>query len=147
MAYLSRGSDISSASLAARASSTTMPCIASRRSGPANLAHALFESERYIAEHTSSAARIPRDATVDLQVNGNQAFNRWSRRIGEMQAKKMGGPIVEVRIGRLGPVRSRIQALEINQAARLADKQLADPRRTSPLPFLRARSISRNGVT
>ena len=82
-----------------------------------------------------------------LQVKGDEAFNRWSRRIGEMQAKKMGGPIVEVRIGRLGPVRSRIQALEINQAARLADKQLADPRRTSPLPFLRAGSISRNGVT
>ena len=43
MASLSRGSDISSASLAARAFSTTMPCIASRRAGPANLSHALFD--------------------------------------------------------------------------------------------------------
>jgi hypothetical protein len=77
----------------------------------------LFEFERYIVEHPSSAVQIPRDATVDLQVNGNQAFNRWSRRIGEMQAEKTGGPIVEVRISKLGPVRSRIQGLEIGQAA------------------------------
>lgn len=77
----------------------------------------LFEFERYIPEHPSSAARIPRDATVVLQVKGDEAFNRWSRRIGETQAKRAGGPIVEVRIRRLGPVRSRIQALEISQPA------------------------------
>ena len=77
----------------------------------------LFEFERYIVEHPSSAAQIPRDATVVLQVKGDEAFNQWSRRIGETQAKKAGGPIVEVRIRRLGPVRSRIQALEISQAA------------------------------
>jgi len=77
----------------------------------------LFEFERYIAEHPSSATRIPRNATVVLQVKGDEAFNRWSRRIGETQARKAGGSIVEVRIGRLGPVRSRIQALQISQAA------------------------------
>jgi len=50
-------------------------------------------------------------------VKGDEAFNRWSRRIGEMQTKKAGRPIVEVRISRPGRVRSRIQTLEISQAA------------------------------
>ncbi len=77
----------------------------------------VFEFERYVAEHPASAARIPRDAIVILQVKGDEAFNQWSRRMGERQAKKTGSPVVEVRISKLGPVRSRIQALEISQAA------------------------------
>jgi hypothetical protein len=51
-------------------------------------------------------------------------FNRWSRRIGETQAKKAGGPIVEVRVSEPRPVRSRIQALQISQAASPDHKQL-----------------------
>jgi len=60
-------------------------------------------------------------------VKGDEAFNRWSRRIGEMQTKKAGRPIVEVRISRPGRVRSRIQTLEISQAALLAHERLAGP--------------------
>ncbi len=77
----------------------------------------LFEFEQYIAEHPAHADRIARDAIVVLQVKGDDAFNQRSRRIGERQAKKTGSPVVVVRIGRLGPVKSRIQALEISQAA------------------------------
>ena len=77
----------------------------------------VFEFERYVAERPGSAGRIPRDAIVDLQVKGDEAFNQWSQRMGERQAKKTGSPVVEVRIGKLGPVRLRIQALEMSQAA------------------------------
>ncbi len=77
----------------------------------------LFEFERYVAEHPTSAGRIARDAVVVLQVKRDEAFNRWSRRMGERQAKKSGSPVVVVRIGRLGPMKSRIQALDISRAA------------------------------
>lgn len=77
----------------------------------------LFEFERYVAEHPSSAGRIPPNAVVILHVKGDEAYNQWSRRMGEKQAKRTGRPMVEVRIERLGPIRSRIRTLRIGEAA------------------------------
>lgn len=77
----------------------------------------LFEFERYVAEHPSSAARIPRDAVVVLQVRGDETYNRWSQRLAEKQARKTASPIVEVWIDKLGPIRSRIRTVKIGQAA------------------------------
>ncbi len=47
----------------------------------------IFEFERYVSEHPRFAKQIPQDAIVVLQVKDDEAFNRWSRRLGEKQAK------------------------------------------------------------
>ena len=77
----------------------------------------IFEFERYVLEHPSSVRQIPEDAVIALQVKGDDAFNRWSRRLAERQAKTERKPVVQITINKLGPVRSRIQALEIERAA------------------------------
>ena len=77
----------------------------------------VFEFEKYVLENPGFAARIPKDATVVLQVKGDEAFNRWSRRIAQKHTKTEGGPIVIVTIRKMKPVRSRIAALKIERAA------------------------------
>ena len=77
----------------------------------------IFEFERYVLEHPSFAKQIPPDAIVTLQVRGDEAFNRWSRRLAETQAKSERKSVVQITINKLGPVRSRIMALEVEQAA------------------------------
>ena len=77
----------------------------------------IFEFERYVLERPSFAKQIPKNAIVALQVKGDEAFNRWSRRLAEEQAKTQRKPVVRVTINKLGPVRSRIEALEIERAA------------------------------
>lgn len=77
----------------------------------------LFEFERYVQERPAFARKIPQDAIIALQVKGDLAFNRWSRRLAERQAKGTRQPVVNITISKLGPVRSRIEALEIERAA------------------------------
>lgn len=77
----------------------------------------IFEFERYVAQHPAFAAKIPDDASVVLQIKGDEVFNRWSRRVGEKQARAERRPTVYVTISKLGPVRSRIEALKIERAA------------------------------
>jgi hypothetical protein len=77
----------------------------------------MFEFERYLLEHPEFGSKIPDGAIVVLQVKGDEAFNRWSRRVGERQAKAAGRPVIHVTISRMGPVRSRIEALRIERAA------------------------------
>jgi hypothetical protein len=77
----------------------------------------IFEFERCVSEHSSFAKQIPQNAIVVLQVKDDEAFNRWSRRLGERQARGEEKPVVHITISRMGPVRSRIQALEIERAA------------------------------
>ncbi len=77
----------------------------------------IFEFERYLLEHPEEARRIPDGAVVVMQVKNDQAFNRWTRRVGERQAKAASRPVIHVTISRMGPVRSRIEALRIERAA------------------------------
>lgn len=77
----------------------------------------IFEFERYVLAHPGFAAKIPAGAVVVLQIKGDDKFNQWSRRIGETQVRAERRPIVHVTIGKLGPVRSRIEALRIERAA------------------------------
>ena len=42
-----------------------------------------YEFDRYVMEHPGFAEKIPLGATVILQLEGNDAYNRWSRRIAE----------------------------------------------------------------
>ena len=75
------------------------------------------EFDRYVMNHPTFAARIPRGAQVILQLSGNPRFNAWVRRLARRQ-RQAGQPVVIVRIGKLAPARSRIRApkLEIRAA-------------------------------
>lgn len=77
----------------------------------------IFEFERYVLERPGFAKRIPQDAVVVLQVKDDDAFNRWSRRLGERQAKEEHRPVVHITISKMGPLRSRIEALGMERAA------------------------------
>ncbi len=77
----------------------------------------IFEFERYISEHPAFAKKIPEDAILVFQVKGDAAFNEWSRRLAEKQAKRARKPIVHITISKMGPVRSRISSLKLERAA------------------------------
>lgn len=77
----------------------------------------IFELERFVQEHPTFAKQIPKDAIVAMQIKGDDTFNRWSRRLAEKQAKGAQHPLVHITISKLGPVRSRIEALKIERAA------------------------------
>lgn len=77
----------------------------------------IFEFERYVLEHPAFAEKIPDEAILVFQVRGDPGFNRWTRRIGEKQAKQERRALIHVTITKMGPVRSRIEALKIERAA------------------------------
>jgi hypothetical protein len=71
----------------------------------------LGEFNRYVLDNSGFAARIPHGATVILQLEGNDAYNRWSRRIAEKNRSKdkdENGPILYVRVKGLRPPKSRL---------------------------------------
>lgn len=70
------------------------------------------EFDRYVREHPEFADQIPDNALVAMLVEGDEDFNRWSQEGAKRQAEK-GQPIVYVRIKRLGPIRSRIEEVEV----------------------------------
>ena len=72
----------------------------------------LFEFEKYVLTHPDTVARIPDDAVVVMQVNGDRQFNQWSRRMGERHARE-GHPLVYIKVKKMGPVRSRIKQLKL----------------------------------
>lgn len=84
---------------------------AERLMGEKNL-DLIFEFEKYVLAHPETAERIPDDAVIVMQVEGNRRFNQWSRRVGRRHSKE-GHPLVRVTVKKLGPVQSRIERLEI----------------------------------
>lgn len=72
----------------------------------------IFEFERYLLEHPEFQEQIPAEAVICFQLEGDPAFNQWSRKLGQERAAREGKPLILVKIGRLGPIRSRIENLE-----------------------------------
>jgi len=71
----------------------------------------LGEFDRYVLENPGFAARIPYGATIILQLEGNDAYNRWSRSIAERNRAKdkdENRPILYVRVKGLRPPKSRL---------------------------------------
>jgi hypothetical protein len=71
----------------------------------------LGEFNRYVVDNPGFAARIPYGATVILQLEGNDAYNRWSRNIAERSRTKdkdENGPVLYVRVKGLRPPKSRL---------------------------------------
>ncbi len=71
------------------------------------------EFNRYVREHPKFAERIPNDAVVIMQLEGDEEFNAWARRLAENRGEQ---PVVLVKIKRMTG-RSRIERLELEQVA------------------------------
>ncbi len=76
----------------------------------------IFEFEKYILEHPDFAEHIPEGATLVMQVEGDEEFNRWSRRLGKKQMES-GQSVVYITIKKMSPARSRIEKIEMEVAA------------------------------
>jgi len=74
------------------------------------------EFDRYVVEHPEFAERIPDNALVVMQIEGDEAFNGWARQTSRDCAEK-DAPIVYVTITELKPVRSRIENLKLEMVA------------------------------
>ena len=65
------------------------------------------EFDRYVRDHPSFAARIPRKAQIVLQIPSDTRFNTWARRLAERQREE-GQPVVYVTVERLQAPKSRL---------------------------------------
>ena len=76
--------------------------------------HAILvtEFDRYIMEHPEFASKIPPDAQVVLQVEGDYEYNEWSRNLADRQ-REPGQKVIYVRIKGLKPFTSRIIQPEV----------------------------------
>ena len=74
------------------------------------------EFDRYVIEHPEFAEKIPDNALVVMQVEGDEEFNEWAKETASKAAEK-GQTLVYVTITEFKPVRSRIEKLRLEMAA------------------------------
>ena len=65
------------------------------------------EFDRYVRDHPSFAARIPRGGQIVIQIPGDSKFNAWARRLAERQ-REVGQLVVYVTVERLQTPKSRL---------------------------------------
>lgn len=70
------------------------------------------EFDCYVVEHPKFAEKIPLNAQIVLQVEGDEEYNEWSRKIAEKQ-RESGQTIVYVKIKGLKPAKSRLLKPEV----------------------------------
>jgi hypothetical protein len=71
-----------------------------------------FEFNRYVIDHPEIAKKLGEEACLVFQVEGEEQFSRWSRRVAAKHIKD-GKGVVYVKIKKMKPVRSRIEKLEL----------------------------------
>jgi len=74
------------------------------------------EFDKYILEHPEFADKIPDNALVIVQIDGDEEFNEWAKKTGQSIAEK-DNPIVYMTITELKPIRSRIEKLKLERSA------------------------------
>ena len=74
------------------------------------------EFDKYILEHPGFSDKLPNNALVVMQINGDEEFNYWARETAQRVAEK-DTPVVYVTITELKPVRSRIEKLKLELVA------------------------------
>jgi hypothetical protein len=76
--------------------------------------HAILvtEFDRYVIEHPGFAAKIPTNAQIVLQVEGDDEYNEWSRKLAERQ-REQGQPAIYVKVKGLKPAKSRLIKPEV----------------------------------
>lgn len=79
--------------------------------------HAILvtEFDRYVVEHPEFAVKIPRNAQIVLQVEGEEEYNAWSRQIAARQRER-DQSVVFVKVKGLKPAKSRLIKPEIAAA-------------------------------
>lgn len=79
--------------------------------------HAILvtEFDRYIVEHPEFAVKIPQNAQIVLQVEGEEEYNAWSRQIAARQRER-DQSVVFVKVKGLKPAKSRLIKPEIAAA-------------------------------
>ena len=70
------------------------------------------EFNAYVREHPDFAERIPDNAVVVMQMEGDEEFNEWNIKLVKEQ-RETGRPIIYIRIKKMKPIRSRIEELEL----------------------------------
>jgi len=78
----------------------------------------MTEFDRYVTEHPKFAAKIPRNAQVVFQVEGDEVFNTWSRDMAEKQ-REPKQLVSYVYIKGLKPARSRLVRPTLGGSLRL----------------------------
>ncbi len=76
--------------------------------------HAILATEfdRYVIEHPEFAMKIPRNAQIVFQVEGDEEYNKWSTQLAEKQ-REPGQRIVNVKVKGLKPAKSRLLEPEV----------------------------------
>jgi hypothetical protein len=76
--------------------------------------HAILVTEfgRYVVERPEFAAKIPQNAQIILQVEGDEEYNKWSRQLSERQ-REPDQPAVYVKIKGIKPAKSRLLEPEL----------------------------------
>ena len=70
------------------------------------------EFDRYVVEHPEFAEKIPQNAQIVLQVEGDDEYNRWSRELANRQ-REQSQAVVYVKVKGLKPVKSRLIQPEV----------------------------------
>lgn len=71
--------------------------------------HALLiqEFNQYVFDHSEFLKRIPQGAVIVLQLESDEEYNRWGRRVAE-KTREEGQSLAFVEIRKLAPARSRL---------------------------------------
>ncbi len=71
--------------------------------------HAILvaEFDRYVIEHPEFAVKIPQNAQIVLQVEGDEEYNEWSRQLADRQ-RESDQIVVYVKVKGLKPAKSRL---------------------------------------
>ncbi len=72
-----------------------------------------LEFNRYVIEHPGITERLPSPARIILLIEGDKEYNEWAKRLAVHHAKADKRPVVYLKIKKLKPIRSRIEALEL----------------------------------
>jgi hypothetical protein len=70
------------------------------------------EFDRYVIEHPEFAVEIPPNAPIVLQMEGDDEYNEWSRRLAKRQRERRQ-PAVYVKVKGLKPAKSRLIKPEV----------------------------------
>ena len=72
----------------------------------------VVEFDRYVVEHPEFAAKIPQNAQIVLQVEGDEEYNEWSRQLADRQ-REIGQTFIYVKVKGLRPAKSRLIEPEV----------------------------------
>lgn len=74
-----------------------------------------FEFHKYVMENTDIANKIPKNALIIFQINGEEEFNKWSTKTS-MRNREENQPVITVKLKKWREA-SILEELEVSEAA------------------------------